>query len=52
MFNRQGNVALALPGPGFIAQPLALFVNFFGSMIGKFVLGLPYSYDEYYHPKS
>lgn len=51
MFNRKGNVVLALPGPRFIAKPMGLFLNVVGSLIGRWVLGYSYSYPEYYHPK-
>jgi len=40
-----------LPGPKFIAQPLSRFLTYFlGTVIGKHILGLKESYDEYYKP--
>ena len=48
MFNRMGNVVLALPGPRLIARPLGLLLNLLGSLVGYWVLGYSYSYIEYY----
>jgi hypothetical protein len=52
MFNRRGNVILALPGPKPLAKLAGLLMNFFGSLIGKYLLGYSDSYPEYYskHP--
>jgi len=49
MFNRRGNVVLALPGPKPIARLAGLLLNFFGSIIGKYLLGFSDSYPEYYN---
>jgi hypothetical protein len=51
MFNRMGNVVLALAGPEVIAKPLGLMLNFFGSLIGSWLLGFSDSYAEYNRPK-
>ncbi|RMZ91407.1 hypothetical protein DV736_g1356, partial [Chaetothyriales sp. CBS 134916] len=47
MFNQQGNVCQALPGPRLVAQPLARLTTWLGSIIGKYLLGLSYSYEEW-----
>jgi len=50
---RKGNVLLALPGPKFIAKPLALLMNFIcGLVIGKWLLGYSDSYPEYCHSEA
>lgn len=51
MFNRRGNVVLALPGPKPVAKLAGLLLNFLGSIIGRYFLGYSYSYPEYYDPK-
>ena len=51
MFNRAGNVALAVPGPAFIARTFGLMINFFGSLVGRWIFGYSYTYPEYYRPK-
>jgi len=53
LFMRKGDVLLALPGPKFIAKPLAVLMNFIGGfVIGKWLLGYSDSYSEYYHPST
>ncbi|KAF2418022.1 hypothetical protein EJ08DRAFT_599684 [Tothia fuscella] len=53
LFLRSADVLLALPGPKFIAQPLAIIMNFVGGVvIGKWLLGYFESYPEYCRPKT
>lgn len=50
---RKGDTFLALPGPTFIAKPLAVFIHFIGGLVtGKWLLGYSDSYPEYSHPES
>jgi len=40
-----------LPGPKFIAQPVSRYLTWFlGVVVGKHLLGLKESYEEYYNP--
>jgi hypothetical protein len=50
---RKGGTLLALPGPKFIAKPLAILMNFIGGVvIGKWLLGYSDSYPEYSHAET
>lgn len=51
LFMRSGGVIMALPGPYLLSKPLGILLNFVGGVvIGKWMLGLKDSYEEYYHP--
>jgi hypothetical protein len=53
LFLRKGDVLLALPGPKFIAKPLAILMNFIGGLvIGKWLMGYSDSYPEYWHAEA
>ncbi|KAF2396435.1 hypothetical protein EJ06DRAFT_585299 [Trichodelitschia bisporula] len=51
LFLYYADTLLALPGPRFIARPLAFLINFLGGLVlGHYILGYQNCYPEYFQP--